>query len=216
MSTSRPLMELLSRCLIFKSCHCISFEARWFWLRVTDLQLSYRDLTTWQGTRTVVPVMATSVTCPVIPELPKKWADFFFFFFFFQKNIQVYIIRTQLAFGWSLKRLLFLWILVAVNNTLKNLKHSKTSHIQNCSCRKPTAIYGTTNLMARPRSDWHWLFPSLLDTPSLRAPTIMSSMFLKWRCRKALDRVRLQGSPCAMRAWLRFVSATNMTKVGFL
>ena len=39
--------------------------ARRFHLRVPDLQTSCRDLTTWQGTRIVAPVMAARVTCPI-------------------------------------------------------------------------------------------------------------------------------------------------------
>ena len=59
------LLGLLSWCPILKSSHCNSLGrsgTRRFHLRVPDLPMSCSYLTTWEGTRTTVPVMATRVT----------------------------------------------------------------------------------------------------------------------------------------------------------
>ena len=68
LSPQWSLLALLSLCLIFvKSLQLIwrSGTCR-FHLRVPDLQMSCRDLTTWQGTRIVAPTMATRVTCSIV------------------------------------------------------------------------------------------------------------------------------------------------------
>ena len=59
MSLWQPKLELLSWFPILKISHCNSFED-WAPVRVPNLQMSYSsDLTTWQGTRIIVPAMAT-------------------------------------------------------------------------------------------------------------------------------------------------------------
>ena len=63
----QPLLRLLSWCPIFK---VKSLQLIWrsgtrrFHLRVPDLRMSCRVLTTWQGTRIVVPAIAARWTCP--------------------------------------------------------------------------------------------------------------------------------------------------------
>ena len=71
----QPLLGLLSWCpvlqLIWRS------GTRRFHLRVPDLQMNCSDMTWRSGTRTVVPVMATKVTCPIyINNLLIKIEDF--------------------------------------------------------------------------------------------------------------------------------------------
>ena len=46
---------------------------RFIHLRVPDLQMSHNDLTWRQGTRTVVPVMATRATCPIDKAIRAIW-----------------------------------------------------------------------------------------------------------------------------------------------
>ena len=59
MSLWGPLLWLLSWCPIFKSGHCNSFED---WAPIDYIygycQMSHRNLTLWQGTRIVAPVMS--------------------------------------------------------------------------------------------------------------------------------------------------------------
>ena len=62
-----PYLEVKSLQLIWRS------GTRRFHLRVHVLQMSCRDLTTWEGTRIVDPVMATRVTCLIPTITPSPW-----------------------------------------------------------------------------------------------------------------------------------------------
>ena len=76
-----------------------------FHLRVPDLPMSCSDLT-WDGTRPLVPIMATRVTCPIYHTQDLQKADLtfrmqtkerfiFFFFFHFSTLILVFLFSTK-------------------------------------------------------------------------------------------------------------------------
>ena len=95
----KPLLGLISCCLIFKSSHCNSFE---YWPPSTKgLHMSCRDLTTWQGIRIVVPVFATKRHAPlneegvhvIITVLFKKWDQYL-------EKMSIHYFETDMSSFW--------------------------------------------------------------------------------------------------------------------
>ena len=75
--TCQPLLGLLSwyPVIIVKTLQLIwrSGTRRWN-LREPDLQMSHSDLTKWEGTNLVAPVMVTGVTFPIVSKISSvKW-----------------------------------------------------------------------------------------------------------------------------------------------